>query len=48
MDRRSIIKNAGIAGVLAAGLAACGKKEEAAAPVVASPAAPAVGSGVIR
>jgi len=47
MDRRSIIKNAGIAGVLAAGLAACGKKEEAAAPAAPS-AAPAVGSGVVR
>ncbi len=47
MDRRSIIKNAGLAGagIVAAGLAACGKKEE-----VAAPAAPAVvtGGGAIR
>ncbi len=50
MDRRSLIKNAGIAGVLAVGLAACGKKEEAAAVVPAAPAAPAVvtGGGEIR
>ncbi|GAB4217190.1 MAG: TRAP transporter substrate-binding protein [Rhodoferax sp.] len=44
MDRRSVIKNAGIAGVLAAGLAACGKKEEA-APATSAPAAPAVITG---
>ena len=51
MDRRLIIKNVGIAGVLAAGLAACGKKDEVAAPAAstpAAPAAPAVGSGVVR
>ncbi|MDD2925060.1 TRAP transporter substrate-binding protein [Rhodoferax sp.] len=47
MDRRSVIKNAGIAGVLAAGLAACGKKEEAAP---ATPGAPAIvtGGGEVR
>lgn len=47
MDRRSLIKNAGIAGAVAAGaaLVACGKKEEVA---VAPGAATAVGSGVVR
>jgi hypothetical protein len=41
MDRRSLIKNAGIAGAVAAGaaLVACGKKEEApAAPNIVSSA----------
>ncbi len=47
MDRRLLIKRAGIAGVLATGLAACSKKEEAApAPApAAAPAAPAVITG---
>ena len=46
MDRRSVIKHAGIAGVLAAGLAACGKKEEPAAPAASGTAsAPAVVTG---
>lgn len=46
MDRRSLVKSAGIAGVslVAATLAACGKKEEAAVPA-AAPAAPAVHTG---
>jgi TRAP-type mannitol/chloroaromatic compound transport system substrate-binding protein len=45
MDRRSVIKKASLAGagVIAAGLAACGKKEEA--PAAAAPAAPAVITG---
>ena len=53
MDRRSIIKHAGIAGILATGLAACAKKDEA-APAAAAPAAggsaPAVvtGGGAVR
>jgi len=42
MDRRSVIKNAGIASVLAAGLAACGKKEDA---VSAAPGAPVAATG---
>ena len=44
MDRRSIVKSIGIAGatVAAGALAACGKKEDAAAPA-ASGAAPAPG-----
>lgn len=49
MDRRSLVKGAGVAGaaVVAAMLAACGKKEEVAAPAAApaAPAAPAVITG---
>ncbi len=44
MDRRSIIAATGVAGV-AGLLAACGKKEEAPAPVASAPAAPAVVTG---
>jgi len=44
MDRRSIIAATGVAGI-AGLLAACGKKEEAAAPSAAAPAAPAVQTG---
>lgn len=45
MDRRSVVKGAGIASVLAAGLAACGKKEDATPVAPAAPVAPAVSTG---
>lgn len=49
MDRRSVMKHAGLAGILAAGaagLAACGKKDEAAA--TGGGAAPAAGGDSVR
>jgi TRAP-type mannitol/chloroaromatic compound transport system substrate-binding protein len=42
MDRRNVIKKAGIASVLAVGLTACGKKDE---PAASAPSAPAVVTG---
>jgi len=54
MERRSLLRGAGLAGIAAGGaalLAACGKKEQPAAPAPAAPAtpaAPAVSTGVIR
>ena len=47
MDRRSLIKNAGIAGVLAAGVVACSKKDETPSATASAPAV-VTGGGAVR